>query len=166
MLQDLRYAVRGLIKQPAFSLVVIVTLALGIGANTAIFSVVHAVLLSPLPYGEPDRLVVLTARNQKRNQTKQPMAYLNLVDWQAQNHVFEHLAAIRGESFSLTYLGEPERVNGLRVSVNILSLLGMKPVLGVISFRKKTSPAMLPSPSSVMASGSVTAPILTSPGRN
>src|SRR5678816_4548902 len=121
MLQDLRYAVRGLIKQPAFSLVVIVTLALGIGANTAIFSVVHAVLLSPLPYGEPHRLVVLTAKNQKRNQTKQPMAYLNLVDWQAQNHVFEHLAAIRGESFSLTYLGEPERVNGLRVSVNILS---------------------------------------------
>src|SRR5258705_10063509 len=119
MLQDLRYAVRGLIKQPGFSLVVIVTLALGIGANTAIFSVVHAVLLSPLPYRDPDRLVVLTARNQKRNQTKQPIAYLNVVDWQAQNQVFEHLAAIRGESFSLTYLSEPERVNGLRVSVNI-----------------------------------------------
>ena len=140
MLQDLRYAVRGLIKQPAFSLVVIVTLALGIGANTAIFSVVHAVLLSPLPYGEPDRLVVLTARNQKRNQTKQPMAYLNLVDWQAQNHVFEHLAAIRGESFSLTYLGEPERVNGLRVSVNILSLLGLKPVLGRDFFPEENQP--------------------------
>src|SRR4026207_115298 len=88
MIHRVRYAIRALSKRPGFSLVVIVTLALGIGANTAIFSVVHAVLLSPLPYGEPDRLVVLTAKNQKRNQTKQPMAYLNLVDWQAQNHVF------------------------------------------------------------------------------
>ena len=130
LLQDLRYAVRCLRKRPGFSLVVIFTLALGIGANTAIFSVVHAVLLSPLPYQEPDRLAVLWAKNEKKNLTQWPVSYLNMVDWRAQNQVFEHLAAIRNESFSLTDRDEPERVNALRVSVNIFSVLGVKPVLG------------------------------------
>jgi len=130
LLQDLRYAVRSLRKRPGFSLVVIFTLALGIGANTAIFSVVHAVLLSPLPYREPEKLVVLWAKNTKLSLTQQPVSYPNIVDWQAQNQVFEHLAAVRGESFSLTDRDEPERVSGLRVSANVLSLLGVKPALG------------------------------------
>src|SRR5262245_29083161 len=90
--EDVRYAIRLLLKRPAFSLVVIVTLALGIGANSAIFSVVHAVLLSPLPYGDPDRLVVLSTRNDKQGVTEQPASYLNVVDWKAQNQVFDHLA--------------------------------------------------------------------------
>ena len=130
LLQDLRYAVRSLGKRPGFTLVVIFTLALGIGANTAIFSVVQAVLLSPLPYQEPDRLVVLWQKNEKLSLTQRPVSYPNILDWQAQNQVFEHLAAIRGESFSLTDRDEPERVNGLRVSANALSLLGVKPALG------------------------------------
>ncbi len=130
MLQDLRFALRGLRKRPGFSLVVIITLALGVGANTAIFSVVNAVLLSPLPYGQPDRLVVLWAKNDKKNLTQQPVAYHNFKDWRAQNQAFEQLAAIRGESFSLTDRSEPERVSGVRVTTNILTLLGVRPVAG------------------------------------
>src|SRR5436853_3933950 len=130
LLQDVRYAVRMLRKRPGFSLVVIFTLALGIGANTAIFSVVNAVLLKPLPYREPEKLVVLWAKNEKLSLTQQPISYPNIVDWKAQNQVFEHLAAIRVESFSLTDRDEPERVSGLRVSANALSLLGVKPALG------------------------------------
>jgi putative ABC transport system permease protein len=125
-----RYAIRGLVKRPGFSLVVIFTLALGIGANTAIFSVVHSVLISPLPYGEPGKLVVMSAKNEKLNITQQPIAYPNIVDLQAENRVFESLSAIRGESFSLTDRDEPERVAGVRVSSNILSLLQVRPALG------------------------------------
>jgi len=128
--KDFRYALRGLRKRPGFTLVVALTLTLGIGANTAIFSVVHAVLLAPLPYHEPDRLVVLTAKNDKRNLTQRPVSYPNVKDWRERNQVFEQLAGLRGESFSLTDRSEPERVNGLRVSANILSLLGAKPALG------------------------------------
>ncbi|MGH9836434.1 MAG: ABC transporter permease, partial [Blastocatellia bacterium] len=128
--KDFRYALRGLRKRPGFTLVVTLTLTLGIGANTAIFSVVHTVLLAPLPYHEPDRLVVLTAKNDKRNLTQRPVSYPNVKDWKERNQVFEQLAGLRGESFSLTDRSEPERVNGLRVSANILSLLGAKPVLG------------------------------------
>src|SRR5262249_58941381 len=77
---SVRYALRNLRKRPVFSLIVIFTLALGIGANTAIFSVIDAVLLSPLPYGDPDKLVVLGAKNDKLNLTQQPVSYPNIVD--------------------------------------------------------------------------------------
>ena len=128
--KDLRFALRGLRKRPGFALVVVLTLALGIGANTAIFSVTHAVLIAPLPYHEPDRLVGLWTKNDKKNLTQQPVSYPNLKDWKERNQAFAHVAGVRGESFSLTDRSEPERVNGLRVSVNILSLLGAKPALG------------------------------------
>ncbi|HYE73763.1 MAG TPA: ABC transporter permease, partial [Blastocatellia bacterium] len=128
--QDLRYAARGILKRPGFSLIVIITLALGIGANTAIFSVVNAVLLSSLPYPAAKQLVVLTVKNDKLNLTQQPVSYPNVRDWQAQNQAFTHVAALRAESMSLTDATEPDRVNTLRTSVNILSLLGAKPALG------------------------------------
>ena len=128
--KDLRYALRGLRRQPGFALVVVITLTLGIGANTAIFSVAHAVMLAPLPYHEPDRLVVLTAKNDKKNLTQRPVSYPNVKDWRERNQVFEQLAGLRGESLSLADRSEPERVNGMRVSTNILSLLGAKPALG------------------------------------
>jgi putative ABC transport system permease protein len=130
LLQDVRYALRNLRKRPLFSLIVVFTLALGIGANTAIFSVVDAVLLAPLPYGDPDNLVALWAKNEKQNVTQQPVSYPNIVDLKQANDVFEHLSAVRGELFSLTDRDEPERVTGVRVSTNILTLLETTPVLG------------------------------------
>src|SRR5215467_3207270 len=107
--KDLRYAIRSLSKRPGFAAVIILTLTLGIGANTAIFSVVHAVLLAPLPYQDPDRLVALWAKNDQKNLTQQPISYPNLRDWKDRNQVFTQLAGLRGESFSLTDRSEPER---------------------------------------------------------
>src|SRR5262245_12219627 len=130
LFQNIRYALRNLRKRPVFSLIVVCTLALGIGANTAIFSVVDAVLLAPLPYGDPDKLVVLWAKNEKQNLTQQPVSYPNIVDLKQANDVFEHLSAVRGEFFSLTDRDEPERVTGVRVSTNILTLLRVTPALG------------------------------------
>jgi putative ABC transport system permease protein len=139
--RNVRYALRNLRKRPVFSLIVVFTLALGIGANTAIFSVVDAVLLAPLPYGDPDKLVVVWAKNEKQNLTQQPISYPNIVDLKQANHVFEHLSAVRGELFSLTDRDEPERVTGVRVSTNILTLLGVTPALGRNFLPEEEQPA-------------------------
>jgi putative ABC transport system permease protein len=136
-----RYALRSLHKRPAFSLIVVFTLALGIGANTAIFSVVDAVLLAPLPYGDPGRLVVLWAKNDKQNLTEQPVSYPNIVDLKQANDVFERLSIVRGELFSLTDRDEPERVTGVRVSSDILTLLRVAPTLGRNFLPEEEQPA-------------------------
>src|SRR5215470_10916064 len=141
LFKNVRYALRNLLKRPVFSLIIIFTLALGIGANTAIFSVVDAVLLAPLPYGDPDKLVVISAKNEKQNLTQQPVSYPNIVDLKEANHVFEHLSVVRGELFSLTDRDEPERVTGVRVSTNILTLLGVTPALGRNFLPEEEQPA-------------------------
>jgi putative ABC transport system permease protein len=141
LFQNVRYALRNLRKRPVFSLIVVFTLALGIGANTAIFSVVDAVLLAPLPYGDPDKLVVLWAKNEKQNLTQQPVSYPNILDLKEANHVFERLSVVRGELFSLTDRDEPERVTGVRVSTNILTLLGVTPALGRNFLPEEEQPA-------------------------
>jgi putative ABC transport system permease protein len=126
--QDARYATRSLRKHPAFTAIAVLTLALGIGANTAIFSVINAVLLRPLPYQDPDRLVTLLETVADR---PIGVSYPNFVDWRNQNNVFENLAAVRQrESFNLTGAGESERLQGRLVSANFLSTLGVKPILG------------------------------------
>ncbi len=130
-LTDLRYAVRMLLKAPGFTIIAIFALALGIGANTAIFSVVNAVLLRPLPYPEPDRLVVL--RETTLQFPSGSVSYPNYLDWRAGQHTFTDLALVRRESFNLSLPGgqmAPERVGGGRVSWNFLAVLGMKPLLG------------------------------------
>src|SRR5262249_54359696 len=129
-INNVRYALRNLRKRPVFSLIVVFTLALGIGANTAIFSVVDAVLLAPLPYGDPDKLVVLWGKNEKQNLTQQPASYPNIADLKQANSVFENLSVVRGELFSLTDRDEPERVTGVRVSANVLTLLRVTPSWG------------------------------------
>ena len=127
LFQDLRYGLRMLIKSPGFTAVAVLALALGIGANSAIFSVVNAVLLRPLPYTDPDRLVILWEKAQMMDTS---VAYPNFVDWQAQNQVFEQIAAYRRDSFNLTGAGEPERLSGRMMSASFFSTLGVKPLRG------------------------------------
>lgn len=130
ILSDVRIALRGIAKRPGFNLVIILTLALGIGANTAIFSVVHAVLLSALPYPQADQLVSLSSKVELKNLTQQPVSYLNARDWIRQNQGFAQMAALRSENQNLTDGTEPLRVNTVRASANILTLLGVQPALG------------------------------------
>jgi putative ABC transport system permease protein len=126
--QDVSYAVRSLRKHPGFTVIAIFTLALGIGANTTIFSVINAVLLRPLPYAEANRLVTLTETISER---PIGVSYPNVVDWRNQNTVFENVAAVRHrESFNLTGAGESERLQGRLVTANFLSTLGVRPIRG------------------------------------
>ena len=125
---DLRYAFRVLRKNPGFTLVAILTLALGIGMNTAFFSVVNGVLLNPLPYPQPDRLVALG--ESKPNFTNGSISYPNFVDWQKDNRVFSSMAIARGSSFSLTGLGDAEQLNAKLISSDYFVVLGVKPVIG------------------------------------
>jgi putative ABC transport system permease protein len=128
--QDLRYGLHMLLKNPGFTIVAVVALALGIGANTAIFSVVNTVLLRPLPYKDPDRLVMVWEDNAKQGFPRDTPAAANYVDWRDQNHAFENMAAIVEVSFNLTGAGDPARIDGRRVSANLFSILGVEPRLG------------------------------------
>ena len=126
--QDLRYALRGLRKHRGFTAVAVITLALGIGANTAIFTVINTILLRPLPYEQPDRLVVLMETVSDR---PVGVSYPNFVDWRNQSTVLENIAAVRvRESFNLTGAGESERLQARLVSANFLATLGVKPIRG------------------------------------
>src|SRR4026209_1956770 len=128
--QDLRYAVRMLAKKPMFAIVAIVTLALGIGANTAIFSVVNAVLLRPLPFHNPDELVIVWEDATFAGFPRNTPAPANYVDWKTQNQSFADMAASHEDSFNLTGDGEPERVSAYAVSANFFPLLGVQPLVG------------------------------------
>ncbi|MDQ3687842.1 MAG: ABC transporter permease [Acidobacteriota bacterium] len=128
LLQDLRYGLRILLRKPGFTAVAVLTLALGIGANTAIFSVVNAVLLRPFPYESPERLVILQERISERDL---PASYLNFADWRDQNSVCSSMAAVRTrENFNFTGAGEPERLQGRIVSASFFSTLGVRPIRG------------------------------------
>ena len=128
LLQDIRYGLRTLIKTPGFAVVAILTLALGIGANTAVFSVVNGVLLNPLPFRDADRLVVLFQETQ--NFPEGSISYPNFLDWQRNNQSFEAMAAYRGNGFSITGAGEPENVRGQRISSTFFPVLGVNPIVG------------------------------------
>ena len=126
--QDLRQALRGMQKQPGFTLVATITLALGIGANTAIFSVINALILNPPRFVEAERVVALwrTATGQR---TKGPSSYLDLQEWGAHSSSFETIAGYKPNGFTLLH-EQAERVQGMRVTANFLSLLKVKPMLG------------------------------------
>jgi putative ABC transport system permease protein len=128
MLTDLRYALRTLIKSPAFSTIAIVTLGLAIGANSAIFSVVDAVLLRPLPYAHSEQLVRVFGSQPQL--ALAPTAPANFLEWKEQNEVFERIATYIGQGFNLTGGDKPERVIGTRVSSDLFQLLGVQPALG------------------------------------
>src|SRR5262245_33839897 len=130
LIHDLRYGFRMLVKKPAFTAIVIAALALGIGANTAIFSVVNSVLLRPLPYGDPDRLVMVWMDNKRLNVDQDIHSYANYADYRDQNQSFEQLAIFNGISVNLIGVGEPVRVIGTMASPSLFEVLGVDPLIG------------------------------------
>jgi predicted permease len=127
---DLRYSVRQLIKSPGFTFVAVIGLALGIGANVALFSVVNSVFLRPLAYPEPDRLVRLSSTNVERNLTRTGFSHPRFLEVQARQQVFSHVALSAFNGFTLTGKGDPQQVGGLFASAALLPALGVEPVLG------------------------------------
>ena len=135
LLQDVQYGLRSLTRSRGFAVAAVLTLALGIGANTMIFSVINTVLLQPLPYAEPDRLVMLWETTERMPEERDSVSLPNYRDWQAENHVFEGMALFdaTGKGYNLSGAGrvnDPEQVPGLRVSASFFPVLGMKPYLG------------------------------------
>jgi putative ABC transport system permease protein len=132
--QDLRYGARMLLKHPGFTFVAVLTLALGVGANTALFSAVYAVLLRPLPFAAADRLVVMWKRDVTANQPLVELSIAEFNDWREQGRSFERLAAmptsVYGYGYVLTGRGEPVQVESARVSADFFASLGASPLLG------------------------------------
>src|SRR6266567_6095974 len=131
IIKDIRYALRNLLKRPAFTLISVITLALGIGAGTAIFSVVHAVLLRSLPYGSANRLVMVWEDTHRTGGKAENVINLgNFFDWKEQNHVFEDMAAFFDLSAKLTGDGEPAEVPSQIATPNLFSVLGVNAIMG------------------------------------
>ena len=130
LLRDMRYSLRTLRRMPGFSIVALLVLALGIGANTAIFSVVNSVVLRPLPYPGSDRLALIWETDLKDGIRREGPSAPNFLDWQEQSQSFEDMALLEVGTGTLTGEGEPEQVIGLRVTTNFLSMLGARTVLG------------------------------------
>jgi len=130
VIQDLRYGLRMLGKNPGFTAVAVLTLALGIGANAAIFSVLNAVVLRPLPYKDPERLAVLWTDNLRQNLHEERTSYPNFEDWKSQNDVFEDMAFCSSFTVNLTGGDEPERIVAARVTSNLFSMIGVSPIVG------------------------------------
>jgi predicted permease len=128
LIEDIRFGLRTLGKNPGFTAVALLTLALGIGANTAVFSIVNGVLLNALPFSDPDKLVVLFGS--KPNFKEGSISYPNFLDWQRENRGLASIAAYRPDSFSLTGSGEAEQVQGEMLSAGFFSTLGVKPLIG------------------------------------
>src|SRR5678815_537360 len=130
LLQDIRFGLRMLLKSPSVSIVATIALALGIGANTAIFSVVNAVLLRPLPFPNPDSLVAVFETAPALGRSRGSHSYPNFLDFRAQNTVFEHASSYHGSDFIMTGRGEPARLQGAVVTADLFPLLGVQPILG------------------------------------
>jgi predicted permease len=130
LLGDLRYALRMMRKNPGFAAVALLTLALGVGANTAIFSVIDAVLLNRLPYHDPGRLVMLWEQNSQRGWFHNIVSAANFKDWRSQNDVFSGMAAIDERNFDISGNGQPLEVEGEQVTANYFTVLGVRPALG------------------------------------
>ncbi|HEU4768130.1 MAG TPA: ABC transporter permease, partial [Pyrinomonadaceae bacterium] len=130
LLQDIRFGLRMLLKSPSISIVATIALALGIGANTAIFSAVNAVLLRPLPFPDPDSLVAVFETVPQRGMLRGSHSYPNFFDVRSQNTTFERVASYHGSNFIMTGRGEPARLQGEVVTADLFPLLGVAPALG------------------------------------
>src|SRR6266567_2894070 len=126
LFQDVRYCVRMLVKSPAFSAIAVLTLALGIGANTAMFSVVNGVLLNPLPF--PDSHQLVSMFEELPNFKNGSISYPDFQDWRKMNHTFSAMAAYRSTGFNLSGSGEPDRLRGEMVSSGFFEILGVTPL--------------------------------------
>jgi putative ABC transport system permease protein len=139
LLKDISYGARMMLKKPGFTAVAVMALALGIGANSSIFSVVNAVLLRPLPFEEPDGLVIVNETVRRETIEIRPASYPDFIDWRNQNQSFEDIAAFDTPSFSLTGIDEPERIPGEIVSASYFPLLGIQPKIGRIFLAEEDS---------------------------
>src|SRR5256714_6702964 len=130
LFSDVRYAIRNLIKRPGFTAIAVIPLALGIGANSAIFSTINALLVSPLPFPGQERVVAIWDKAPSRGVQHNEGAMANYLDWRAQNNSFDHLALERWWSTNLTGADTPERIQGFLVTANFLDVVGVKPIRG------------------------------------
>jgi putative ABC transport system permease protein len=140
LLKDIRYGIRTLLKNRGFTSVAVLALALGIGANTALFSVVNALLLRPLPFKDPDQLVQVWEADVKHGQNTETVAYPNFADWREQNDVFGQIVAYTDRTFNLTGAAEPERIQGAIVSPAFFPMLRIKPILGRVFLPEEDQP--------------------------
>ncbi len=140
LVKDIRYSVRGLLKRPAFTAIVVITLALGIGTNSAIFSVVNAILLRPLPYPNSDQLVMIWGKLPARGLPKLPASPREFVDYRDRNHSFSAVAAYLSLGRNLTGLGDAERINATKVTAGFFSVLDTQPVRGRSFFNEEDQP--------------------------
>src|ERR1043165_8375602 len=132
-LQDIRYGFRVLLKRPSFTLIVVLTLALGIGANTTIFSAIDAVLLNPLPYKNPERLMVVWETNKQLGPEmwdRNEVTIGNFLDWRSRNQIFDQLGALFPTDMNLTGVGEPQRIKSCVVTTNFFRVLAEHRILG------------------------------------
>ncbi len=130
LLRDLKFSARSLLKRPALTLIAIVTLAIGIGANSAIFSTINALLLKPLPFPDPEHIVAIWEKVPSRGVVRNEVALANYLDWKTQNGTLDQVGLIRWWSTNLTGADSPERVQGFLVTANFLEIAGVKPMLG------------------------------------
>src|SRR5262249_17677001 len=138
--QDLRFGARMLLKHKGFTAVAALTLTLGIGANTAIFSVMNAVLLRPIPYPDSDRLVMVWATDQETRRRQDSTSFPDFTDWREQNQVFAHMAAYSITPFNMAGGNQPERVIGLVASADLFPVIGVAPVQGRAFLREEQQP--------------------------
>ena len=137
IIQDIRYGIRTLTRKPGFTLVAVLTLALGIAATTALFSVVNSVLLQPLPYRQPERLVMLFEKSFPRNRERNVVSPANFLAWVDESRSFERLAAVATSPVHLTGVENPEELSGVRVSADYFPILGVTPALGRVFTREE-----------------------------
>src|ERR1051325_5239471 len=139
LLQELRFALRTLRKSPGITMVAVITLALGIGANTAIFSVVNGVLLRPLPYRDPSRVVLLSEKTPRFPILS--ASWQNYKDWRDQSHSFESVGAVRNTAMTLSGTGDAERLPAQMVTANLFEMLGITPERGRTFTAQEDSPS-------------------------
>src|SRR5262245_55811744 len=130
LLQDLRYAARTLVKNPGFSTLAVLCLAVGIGVNSTVFSIVDAIMIRPFPFKQPDSIVVLHTTRKANGIDQGGVSYLDFRDWTERTHAFTEISAFTGQNFIVSEGGDSERVTGTPLTWNLFSLLGVQPVLG------------------------------------